>query len=211
MSAPCAPKQPGLERPQVADLHAPILAEERAGSGASGRLGQVNIRPAGPADAAAVAAVHVASWQGAYRGVLPDEVLDGPELAVNRLRQWERLLTEPGPRAVDLVAEDDAEQIVGLLHAGPTRDDDGGPDTAEVVAIYASPDAWGTGAGRGLMSTALDRLRALGFTDVTLWVLDSNDRARGFYERAGFASDGATKSEELRGTPVTEVRYRRAL
>jgi GNAT superfamily N-acetyltransferase len=153
----------------------------------------------------------VASWQGAYRGVFPDEVLDGPELAVNRLRLWERLLGEPGPRTVDLVAEDDGGQIVGLLHAGPTRDDDGGPGTAEVVAIYASPDAWGTGAGRSLMSAALDRLRTAGFTDVTLWVLDANDRARRFYERAGFVTDGAVKEEIMRGTPVREVRYRRAL
>jgi len=170
----------------------------------------VNIRPAVPGDAAAVAAVHVASWQGAYRGVFPDDVLDGPELAVNRLRGWERLLGEPGPRAVDLVAEDDGGQIVGLLHAGPTRDDDG-PGTAEVVAIYTSPDAWGTGAGRELMTAALDLLGRAGYADVTLWVLDSNDRARRFYERAGFAADGGSKEEALRGTPVREVRYRRAL
>lgn len=143
--------------------------------------------------------------------MLPDEVLDGPELALNRLRLWERLLGEPGPRTVELVAEDDAGQVVGLLHAGPTRDDDGGPGTAEVMAIYASPDAWGTGAGRGLMTAALDRLRDDGWADVTLWVLDSNERARLFYARAGFTADGATKDEELRGTPVTEVRYRRAL
>lgn len=171
----------------------------------------MNIRPAVPADATAVTAVHVASWQGAYRGVFPDEILDGPELAVNRLRQWQQILGEPGPRAVDLVAEDDGGQIVGLLHAGPARDDDGAPGTAEVVAIYASPDAWGTGAGRGLMTAALDRLRGAGFTEVTLWVLDSNARARRFYERAGFAVDGAAKDEVLRGTPVTEVRYRRQL
>lgn len=164
-----------------------------------------------PADAAAVAAVHVASWQGAYRGVLPDDVLDGPEHAVNRLRGWQRLLNEPGPRTVDLVAEDDADQIVGLFHAGPSRDDDADPDTAEVMMIYASPDAWGTGIGRGLMSTGLDRLRATGFAGVTLWVLRSNDRASRFYERAGFVADGAGKDEDLRGTPVREVRYRRAL
>lgn len=171
----------------------------------------MNIRPALPDDATAVAAVHVASWQGAYRGVFPDEVLDGPELAVSRLRQWQQILGDPQPGAVDLVAEDDTGQVVALLHAGPTRDEDGGPQTAEVRAIYASPDAWGTGAGRELMSTALDRLREAGWTDVTLWVLGSNERARRFYARAGFAPDGATKDETMRGTPVTEVRYRRTL
>jgi len=171
----------------------------------------VNIRLAVPADAAAVAAVHVASWQGTYRGVFPDDVLDGPDLAVSRLRGWQRLLDEPAPRTVDLVAEDDGGQIVGLLHAAPTRDDDGGPDTAEVMMIYASPDAWGTGVGRELMSTALERLRGAGFTDVMLWVLDSNQRARRFYEQAGFAADGAGKDEDMRGATITELRYRRAL
>jgi GNAT superfamily N-acetyltransferase len=164
-----------------------------------------------PDDAAAVAAVHVASWQAAYRGVFPDEVLDGPELAVSRLRGWQRLLQEPGPHVVDLVAEDDGGQIVGLFHAAPTRDEDGSPATAEILMIYAAPDAWGTGAGRGLMTTGLDRLAADGFTDVTLWVLDSNERARRFYAKAGFAPDGAAKEEDMRGARITEVRYRRTL
>lgn len=54
----------------------------------------------------------------------------------------------------------------------------------------------GTGAGR-LMTTALDRLRAAGFTDGTPWVLDSNDRGRRMYECAGVAPDGATKDDVM--------------
>jgi len=57
----------------------------------------VRIRTATPDDAAAVAAVHEASWQAAYRGVFPDEVLDGPDLPANRLRLWQRLLGPPPP------------------------------------------------------------------------------------------------------------------
>jgi ribosomal protein S18 acetylase RimI-like enzyme len=171
----------------------------------------VLIRPAVPADAEGVAGVHVASWQGAYRGAFPDEVLDGADLAANRLRLWQRLLGQPGPRDVNLVAEDPGGRPLGLLHGRPSRDDDAGPDTGEVVAIYASPDAWGTGVGRELMTAGLDRLRAAGFADVTLWVLDSNDRARRFYERAGFGPDGAEKDDVMAGTAIREVRYRRAL
>lgn len=45
----------------------------------------------------------------------------------------------------------------------------------------------------------------------TLWVLTSNARARSFYERQGWADDGAVKAER-RGTAVLEeVRYRRRL
>jgi hypothetical protein len=35
------------------------------------------LRPAEPADAMAVARVHVRAWQIAYRTLLPDEYLDG--------------------------------------------------------------------------------------------------------------------------------------
>jgi GNAT superfamily N-acetyltransferase len=171
----------------------------------------VLIRAAHPADAEAMAGVHVASWQGAYRGVLPDDVLDGPQLAENRLRLWQRLLGEPGPRQVDLVAENPRGRIVGVLHAGPARDEDADAGTAEVLTIYAAPEAWGSGAGRELMTAALGRLRAAGFRAVTLWVLDSNERARRFYGLAGFAPDGTTKDDVMAGTTISEVRYRRQL
>jgi hypothetical protein len=42
-------------------------------------------------------------------------------------------------------------------------------------------------------------------------VLDSNARARRFYEAAGFSPDGGVKVDATRGFPLTEVRYRRPL
>ena len=138
-------------------------------------------------------------------------MLDGPDLLARRQAGWQRLLEEPGPRDVNLVAADDGGTIVGLFNAGPARDEDAGPATAEIMMIYATPGAWGTGVGRGLMTGGLDRLRSAGFGDVLLWVLDSNDRARRFYERAGFATDGATKDDVVAGTTIREIRYRREL
>jgi hypothetical protein len=44
-----------------------------------------------------------------------------------------------------------------------------------------------------------------------LWVLDVNDRARRFYALAGWAEDGARKTDGSRGFDITEVRYRTAL
>ncbi|MCC2279877.1 hypothetical protein LKL35_31280 [Streptomyces sp. ET3-23] len=41
--------------------------------------------------------------------------------------------------------------------------------------------------------------------------LQENVKARRFYERAGYASDGAVQSDDYDGVPVAEVRYRRAL
>ena len=48
---------------------------------------------------------------------------------------------------------------------------------------------------------------ARGFRTMRLWVLRDNDRARRFYERAGYAPDGGTKEDDFSGTPVTEIRY----
>jgi hypothetical protein len=54
-------------------------------------------------------------------------------------------------------------------------------------------------------------LARLGYADAILWVLDTNDRARRFYALAGWADDGARKTDGSRGFDITEVRYRRTL
>jgi ribosomal protein S18 acetylase RimI-like enzyme len=73
------------------------------------------------------------------------------------------------------------------------------------------PAAWDKGIGRQLMTTALDRFGEAGFDQVILWVLDSNVRARHFYEAGGWLADGAAKRDDSFGVPMTEMRYRRSL
>ena len=41
-----------------------------------------------------------------------------------------------------------------------------------------------------------------------LWVLKTNERARRFYEIAGWKTDGQTKTEERGRVVLNEVRYR---
>ena len=61
------------------------------------------------------------------------------------------------------------------------------------------------------MAAALEKLRTSGFDTATLWVLEDNPRARRFYEREGWNTDGRRRDEEMLGVTVTEVRYRIAL
>jgi GNAT superfamily N-acetyltransferase len=77
--------------------------------------------------------------------------------------------------------------------------------------IYLLPQAWGTGVGRELMAAVVDGLTGLGYEDATLWVLDSNDRARRFYARAGWTEDGTTQVDDSLGVTLNEIRYRRVL
>jgi ribosomal protein S18 acetylase RimI-like enzyme len=172
----------------------------------------VRIRPATPTDADALAAVQVTSWQRAYRGIFPDEYLDG--LDAGRWRTgWQRMLAETDwPRRGTLLAETPDGELTGFADVRPTRDDDAGDvPTGELTSIYLSPQHWGTGAGRELLSAATEQLRQAGFTEATLWVLEGNTRARRFYASAGWRPDGARKDAVIAGVPVVEVRYRRRL
>jgi ribosomal protein S18 acetylase RimI-like enzyme len=167
------------------------------------------IRRAAAADAPAIARVHVASWQVAYRGMVPDALLD--ELSVERReRGWrERLGRADDGASFTLVAERDGAVAGFCSIAAPSRDGDAGERTAEVAAIYVEPAHWRSGVGATLLGEALDVLRADGFADVTLWVLEANARGRAFYERLGFAADGAT--QDLAELAAREVRLRAAL
>jgi ribosomal protein S18 acetylase RimI-like enzyme len=136
------------------------------------------VRDARAGDAAGMATVHVESWRGAYRGLIPQQVLDGLDVSA-RTGLWTRVLERTDPaRGAVLVAEDGGE-VIGFAHVGPTRDADDDPErTGELTSIYLLPRAWGRGAGRALMAEAVARLSAFGYADATLWVLDTNERAR---------------------------------
>lgn len=175
------------------------------------RMGGVTVRQATAHDAAAIVRVHVRSWQGAYRGLLPQAFLDGIDLE-SRTAGWQRLLDTASPRSAILVAEDGPGSLVGFAHLCPTRDDDCDPRViGELTSIYALPEVFGAGHGRALMGAACARMKALAFDVATLWVLDRNERARRFYALAGWEPDGAVKDGEIGGAAVHEVRYRRDL
>jgi ribosomal protein S18 acetylase RimI-like enzyme len=173
--------------------------------------GAGHVRDARPADAEQIADVHVRSWQAAYHGLLPQEYLDRLDPA-DRLPRWRRTLDETDRTAGGvLVAVADGE-VCGAAWFGPSCDPDADPEqVGELAGIYLLAEAWGQGLGRSLMATATERLAAAGYAQATLWVLESNARARRFYRRAGWTEDGAVKQDDRLGFPITEVRYRRRL
>ena len=160
------------------------------------------IRPITEADYDAVAEIHVRTWQAAYAGIVPADYLASLEPAV--FAEWRRTHPAP-PGATTLVAEKDG-RIVGFVGFGPCRDD---ASWGEIYAIYVSPDQWGRGAGRELLSAARAALTAAGFPAMRLWVLTENHPARRFYERMGLTPDGVSQTYTPRGTTVElpELRY----
>jgi GNAT superfamily N-acetyltransferase len=172
----------------------------------------VEVRPAHADDAAAIATVHLASWQAGYRGLISQDYLDSLDLTAWTDRRVFRLGQVDWSRGGCYVAIDGNNDVAGFTDVGPTRDDDRDSTiVGEVRAIYLAPDAWGKGLGRALMAAGLTQLASCGYREATLWVLDSNERARRFYKAAGFDPDGAAKVDDSRGFPLHEVRYSRPL
>ncbi|WP_137992340.1 GNAT family N-acetyltransferase [Streptomyces vilmorinianum] len=169
------------------------------------------IREALPADAAAIAAVHVRSWQAAYRDLLPGPYLDGLDVE-ERTAVWAARLGAPERPAV-LVAQEPGGRVTGFccFRAWPSDGDLDPATTGEIAALYALPEVWGTGVGRGLLAASVEALAAAGFREAALWVLADNDRGRRFYEAAGWRADGTVVQDTTAGRTLDELRYRRRL
>ncbi|MFD7445229.1 GNAT family N-acetyltransferase [Streptomyces sp. NPDC059909] len=170
----------------------------------------VRLRDMADADCEAVAAVRVAGWRHAYAGLMPQAYLDAMSEAEDAERRRARLAAATGSGMVNVVAEQDGE-VVGWGCYGPYREEDTTTGDGEVYALYVRPGHIGTGVGRALMTELLARAEADGRPALLLWVLRENARARRFYEKAGFAPDGAEEPFDVGGVAVDEVRYARRL
>lgn len=138
------------------------------------------VRPATAADAAGIGRCHLACWRETYSALLSPSFFaarDPDRFAAN----WARTLQE-APDSV-VVAELDGE-VVGFAQAVPSRDD---PPVRplELTMLYLRAAQHGSGLGQALLDAVL------GDAPASLWVAERNPRARRFYERNGFASDGA--------------------
>lgn len=178
---------------------------------AEARLGpMITTRPATGDDAAAIAYVHVRSWQVAYDGIIPAGFLAALDPDA-RAEQWRRNLTESasadGIRApTNMVAVIDGE-VAGFACVGRWRESVDNATHGELWAMYVHPDRWGTGAGHALMNDTIALFLENGVETAHLWVLEENDRARRFYERQGWEVDDVTRADTIGGIEVTERRY----
>lgn len=167
----------------------------------------MNLRPAVPGDAMAVARVHVRAWQAAYRNLLPGDHLAGlrPE---ERARWYEFGSLDPArPRTLVAV---EAATILGFATISPARDQDAAGQ-GELCALYVEPVCWGRGIGQALVAAGRAELHGLGFTQAVLWVLAGNARAQQFYGADGWTRDELQRPRQIWNVTVSTVRYSRML
>jgi len=142
------------------------------------------IRAASPADAEAIARVHIAAWKTTYAGLVPERFIARRTAWDVRYPMWvERLAA--GPTAY--VAED-AGGMFGFASACPMPDRPHDHEPllydAYLQAIYLLAARQRHGAGRALLGAIARDLIARGSRSMALHVLATNP-SRGFYERLG--------------------------
>ena len=164
-------------------------------------------RLASAADAGAIARVHVAARTAAYRDLLPPDALASEDVEARRVL-WVRRLGNADGRC--WVIEEPAGPF-GFAFTSPARDEDVGPQCAELIALYLAPEHHARGHGRRLVDHALDDLARRGFDEVVLWVADENVAATGFYAKIGFVVDTRQPVLPFGDTGLNKRRLRRQL
>ena len=152
------------------------------------------IRRARPEDAAAIGAVHVATWRTAYAGVLPDGYLAslsplrhaaGYEAAIGDRRHSHAVFVAVA-KGADAPAGTPPDQeggtVIGFVSGGRARRP--GYGDGEVETLYLLDDYRDRGVGRRLMRAMAAHLAAVGCRSAMLWVLKDNP-TRWFYQRLG--------------------------
>ncbi len=134
------------------------------------------------AEADAMAALQVACWREAYRGIVPDELLDHVDMA-DRAMRWRGYLSVDDP-SFTLAAYVDGI-LAGFVRSGLIADRLLPEADRHIHAIYVLERCQRRGIGKALMRAALDSASAHGGTDVSLGVLTANRKARAFYDAIG--------------------------
>jgi GNAT superfamily N-acetyltransferase len=164
----------------------------------------VVLRDAGIADSVTIAHLHRRTALHAYAHIFPP---DAPEPTHEELvADWEARLRPRDCRQTCFVAEHDGT-VVGVIGAGPDPLD---PLMGHLSGLYVDVSCWGCGIGSRLYQRAVEHLRSQSFSTATLWVLEGNVRARGWYERRGWT---ATDDRLVAYAPagIEDVVYRLAL
>ncbi|GGP24665.1 GNAT family N-acetyltransferase [Silvimonas amylolytica] len=162
------------------------------------------IRPANVADAPAIAAIHIAAWQAAYKQIIEPGFLASMNLEA-RIQRWQHNLTCGSGYLVSTLDH----ELTGWVGYG--ADNEVPPDCGAIRGLYIAPAHWRDGHGQALLAAALQALRQQGWRHAGLVVLQANQMARAFYEKHGFVTDGITQAHQVGEQTLPVLLYRRAL
>ena len=153
----------------------------------------LHIRPATEADRAFIVGLVPRLRAFGPPPLRPPDAMDRAEVEA-----LERALSEPAPDATLLVAELDGVGPAGVALANTVTDYFTHEPHGHLSIIIVSGEGEGRGVGRALLDAVERWSAARGHRFITLNVFSGNGRARGVYERAGYAPDTVRYLKELR-------------
>lgn len=165
------------------------------------------VRYANKEDADTIALIYSKSFQQAFKGIIPDDFLNGKFSFENLRKQLAKELDE-GTTSNCIILKDDIP--VGMLTFMKDSYKERDESEIDLGRIYLLPEYWGKNVAIEFINWLSKELKSKGYSKVALWVVEENLRARKFYEKVGFAHDGEIRIINP-GREIKEYRYTKQL
>ena len=165
---------------------------------------EIEICYANTDDTDSLGLIYSQSYQAAFRGIIPDSILDDVFSFEKRRDGFRKELSEGLLSNVIMHRENEP---VGFLTYGQSKDEDLSSSTIELLRLYILPSCWKQNIGSELMRWGIKELRQKGYSQISLWVIEENKRAIKLYERMGFVQDGTTRIINV-GKEIKDLRYK---
>lgn len=162
----------------------------------------ITYRAATLADCPALAALKREVWETTYRGIYPDEKLDGYVLQEHQ-EIFESLVTDPEEL---LMLACDGERIVGYMCCGKPRRPFWDYEQ-DIGLLYIHKDYQRLGIGKAFFEMGRDRIRANGYDRFFIAVNKYNTNAQRFYLAMGGSIVHIDPDREDHSTVQMKVHY----
>ena len=146
--------------------------------------------------------IYAMSWKIGYKGIIPQSYLDALPL-----ERWADKLGNTGYESfrADYMLYDNGKFVATSSICKARNEQYEG--WGEVMSIYVLPEEFRKGYGGALFSYVTNQLKENGYSNIYLWVLEENQRARKFYEKMGFRANGDRIIQNIGGKDCAEIRY----
>lgn len=187
--------------------------------GDTGRMADVSVRPALPADSQRIGEIHAATMRLAVEAGLR-ESLD-PELAAGFdpaafASRWEQAVAAPPSPLHRVLTALDRSAVVGFAAIAPVEESvrtglEGDPPEAEILALEVDPAHGRSGHGSRLLAACVDVLRQQNAGHVMTWAVQGDDPRARFLSSAGFAPLGMRRTWQVGDGTVSQIAWHAAL
>ncbi len=143
---------------------------------------EISIRKAKNSDLNGIIRAHVETWKTAYKGVVPDNYIQGFVIRTQD-KGWQNRLKNTIEEKIFYIAENNKNEIVGFAIGGLERSKH--PNyKGELMGIYILKEYQRKGLGKSLTKKIVENLIDMNINTMLLWVLENNPY-RAFYDALG--------------------------